>query len=628
VAGHFPDGQLYVNLRGFDLYGSVLEPGAALRGFLEALGVPADRVPATVQGQAALYRSLLAGRRVLVVLDNARDVEQVRELLPAAAGCAVIITSRNCVTGLVVSHGAEPTTLDVLSTGEAREAMVRRLGPDRVRAEPDAIEEIVQSCGRLPLALAVVAGRAIAHQAFSLAAIATELQSSQGSLDAFAGGDPQTDVRSVFSWSYRLLSSAAARVFRLLSAHGGPDISLPALASLAGLARRDARALLVELAEARLLVERHPGRYLMHDLVRAYARDLSHDTDTEEDRDQARRRVLDHYLQTAYATSTVLRSYRTMARPADTPRPGVTPEAPVDRIEVYAWFTAEHQVLLTTIREAADAGISQDACQLALAMQDYLHSTGNTHDWESIMRTVIAAGERAGDRASAAWARRSLAGALVMQRRYDEAAAELRCTVEQFDELGYRHEHAYLQTNLGAVASLRGRHTEAIEHLRRARTLHASDDNAHGVGRALLEMATCQSRLGRYRESVALAEEALATFIGLNQPNAMGDCWLVLGTSQAKLGAFADAARSLQRAVELWRDIGIQTGEATALMQLAEAHLEAGDGPAARAARQQALALNVALLSPEADAIRARLDRLGWPDGTSQSLDRAGRPSA
>ncbi|MFE5894821.1 BTAD domain-containing putative transcriptional regulator [Streptomyces sp. NPDC056462] len=274
VADRFPDGQLYVNLRGFHPTGPMVSPAEAIRSFLDAFAVAAHRIPTGLDAQAALYRTLLAERRVLVVLDNARDSEHVRPLLPASAGCLVLVTSRNQLHGLVAGEAAHSVTLDLLSQADALEFLSRRLGTDRVARESRAAAEIVTRCGRLPLALAVVSARAAVNPAFSLSCIAAELRAHQGSLDAFAGEVPLADVRSVFSWSYDALTPDAARLFRLLGLHPGPDSSIAALASLAGRKPSQVRPLLTELAGAHLVSETQPGRFGCHELLRAYGAEL------------------------------------------------------------------------------------------------------------------------------------------------------------------------------------------------------------------------------------------------------------------------------------------------------------------------------------------------------------------
>jgi DNA-binding SARP family transcriptional activator len=247
VSARFPGGQLYVNLKGFGPGGEALDPSEAARGFLEAFGIPAVRIPADLPGRAGLYRSVLAGKQVLVVLDNARDVEQVRPLLPGSAGCLALVTSRNHLTGLVAAEGAHPLALELLSAADARDLLIRRLGASRVTREPAAVDDIITRCARLPLALSIAAARAATSPGFALAVFAAELREATRVLDPFDGGDLATDIRTVFSWSYGTLSPAAARLFRLLGLHPGPDIGLAAAASLAAIRPDQVRAPLAEL---------------------------------------------------------------------------------------------------------------------------------------------------------------------------------------------------------------------------------------------------------------------------------------------------------------------------------------------------------------------------------------------
>jgi len=264
IAGRFPDGQLYVNLRGFGPDGTPVDPAEAIRGFLDALGAPAARIPPGMAGQTALYRSLLRGKRVLVVLDNARDAAQVRPLLPGSPGCLAIVTSRDQLIGLVAAEGAAALDLDLPTTAEAHDLLERRLGEVRLASDPDAADEIIQRCARLPLALAIVAARAAAHPSFRLADIAAELREATAVLDPLEGDELSFDVRAVFSWSYQALPADAARLFRLLGLQPGPDIAIAAAASLAAIPSQQARPLLAELARAHLLTEYAPGRHGFH----------------------------------------------------------------------------------------------------------------------------------------------------------------------------------------------------------------------------------------------------------------------------------------------------------------------------------------------------------------------------
>jgi DNA-binding SARP family transcriptional activator len=271
-ANRFPDGQLYVDLRGFAA-GPAVGVADAVRGFLECLGVPTKSATPPA-GQIAQYRGLFANRRMLVVLDNAFDVDQVRPLLPGAPGNVVVITSRNQLSGLVAVEGAQLVTLEPLTRKEARRFLARRIGRDRVEAEPQIVDEIINDCGGLPLALATVAARAAIAPGLPLDALAAELREARP-LDALISSDASVDVRASFSWSYRGLSGDAARLFRLLGQHPTSEVSLSTATRLAGLPPRDVRGLLVELCCVNLLQERAPGRYAMHGLLQAYAAELA-----------------------------------------------------------------------------------------------------------------------------------------------------------------------------------------------------------------------------------------------------------------------------------------------------------------------------------------------------------------
>lgn len=298
VAGRFPDGQLYANLRGFEPGARPAHPAEAIRGFLNALGVPSRRIPAGTDARAALFRSTVNGRRLLIVLDNARAAGQVRPLLPGAGGCLVIVTSRDQLTGLVAA-GAAPIVLDPLPASDAVRLLARRLGPARVAASPEAAGRIAALCSGLPLALAVAAARASTHPGFSLDDLAAELHGAGNRLDVLADEDPFADVRTVLSWSYRTLGAEAARAFRLLGLHPGHHIGVAAAADLCGLPVRRTRALLAELHRVHLIAEPAPGRYAQHDLVRAYAAELAETHESPAERHEAECRLFDHYVRTA-----------------------------------------------------------------------------------------------------------------------------------------------------------------------------------------------------------------------------------------------------------------------------------------------------------------------------------------
>jgi transcriptional activator/NB-ARC domain-containing protein len=353
VASRFPDGQLYVNLRGFDPAGAAMTPGEAIRGFLSALQVPAEQIPVSLDAQATLLRSVLATKRVLMVLDNARDEEQVRPLLPGTPGSVVVVTSRYRLGGLVATEGARALPLRLPATAEAREMLSRRLGAERVAADAEAIDDIIASCAHLPLALAVAAAHPAAAPEFPLAYLASRLRDATAALDPFHNADKATDVRAVFSSSYQALSPAAARLFRYLGLCPGPDISVAAAASLAGLPPHEIQPLLAELVLMHLLTEATPGRYSYHDLLRAYAMEQAHSLDSPEQRANALHRMLDHYLHTAHPAALLLLTNREPIA-LDEIQPGVTITDLADEQQAAAWFETEQALLYAAIELAPD----------------------------------------------------------------------------------------------------------------------------------------------------------------------------------------------------------------------------------------------------------------------------------
>ena len=509
VADQFPDGQLYVNLRGFHPTGSVLGPAAAVRGFLDALGVPSPQVPATVEAQAGLYRSLLAGKRVLVLLDNARNAEQVRPLLPDAPGCVAVVTSRNQLGGLVAAGGAYPLTLDLLATEEARDLLARRLGANRVAAEPRAVEAIITRCARLALALAVVAARAAIHPRLSLAAVADQLHADSGDLDAFADADadPATDLRSVFCWSYQQLTADAAQLFRRLGLHPGPDISAAAAASLAGLPRSQVRVPLAELVSAHLLVEHAPGRYAFHDLLRAYATELAHTNDTDSDRRTATHRILDHYLHTAYAADRLLEPQRD-AITLTGPVPGVARIDLADHDQALGWFTAEHLVLLAVVELAAAAGFDRHVCQLAWTLVDFLERRGRWQDYATIQHAALTAAQRLADQRAQARAHGYLAVAYPRLGRSDHAYDHARHALEIYRQLDDRTGQAHVHLQLLASCELQGRHAEALDHAQQALQNFQATGHPRGQANALNAVGWCHAQLGHYAEALTTCRQA------------------------------------------------------------------------------------------------------------------------
>ena len=609
VADRFPDGQLYVNLRGFAA-GSAMAPAEAVRMFLDALGVPPLGVPAGQDAQVGLYRSLLADRRMLILLDNAATADQIRPLLPAAPGCLALVTSRDQLTSLVATEGAHPIRLDRLSAAEARQLLATRLGAARVAAEPAGVEAIIAACARLPLALVVVAARAAVHPSFPLATLAGELGENDGGLQVLHGGDAAADVQAVFSWSYLRLGPQAARLFRLLGLHAGPDIGEAAAASLAGVSVAEARQALTELVRASLLDEHVPARYAFHDLLRVYAAELAHTVDTATERDDAIDRSLDHYLQTGHPAAILLNPhcYPPAVPPA---RPAVTPKQLLDGAQARAWFDAEHRVLVASVDFAWSTGRDVRCWQIAWSLVDYLDRRGHWQDWIAVLSTGLAAARRAADLPGQALTCRHLARAYIRLQRFDEADTSMRSALEMYERLGDSNGQAHIHGNLGYLAEQQSRHRDAIKPAERSLELFRIAGDQRGEGIALnnlgwyhLQLDDCQLALDYCRQALALQRE-------VDDRASMATTLDSIGFAQSRLGQFGPAKDAYQQALLLTRETGDRYYEAITLVHLGDTQHATGEPEAARQTWQQALAIFDELGHPDAAQLRERLDRPG-----------------
>ena len=605
VTAQFPDGQLYVNLRGFDP-GGALDPAEAVRGFLDALGVAVARIPQGLDAQSGLYRSLLAGKRMLVLLDNARDAEQVRPLLPGSPGCLAIVTSRNQLSGLV-AEGARPLSLDLLSTAEARDLLARRLGAHRVDREPGAVDEIIERCARLPLALAIAASRAATSPRFPLAAIATELRQANRALDPFDGDDLATDVRAVFSWSYRSLTAEAARVFRLLGLHPGRDIAIAAAASLAASPPGQARVLLAELCRAHLLSEHRPGRYAFHDLLRAYATEHAHAHDDADVREAAVGQVLDHYLHTAHSAAMVMEPYRDPL-PLDRPRPWVIVGAAGTAEDALGWFATEHATLLAAVHAAAGAGFGTHAWQLASVLTPFLLRRGLWDKQTTACRTGLEAARRSGDIAGQAHSMYRLASGYARSGRDREAAPLLHQSLRQFGRIGDHASQAAVHLSLSWLAVRQQRPHEGLSHSLRAHDLYCAAGHQAGQARVLNNIGYSYALLGNYAEALTYCERSLDGIRALGE-RSWDDfaTWDSLGYIHQHLGNHQQAITCYQRAVDLCRERADRYNEAVTLDHLGDVHHSAGEGAAARHAWEHALRIFGEIDHPDGDQVCLKL---------------------
>jgi len=616
VADRFPDGHLYMNLRGFGPPGTAVTPAQALRGFLDALGVPAGRIPADMDAQTGLYRSLLADKRVLVVLDNARDEAQVRPLLPASARCLVLVTSRRQLSGLVAAEGAYPVTLDLLSEDEARRLLARRLGSQRTAAQQEAVTELVALCARLPLALNVVAARAAARPDLPLATLATELRKGRDQGNTLDIEDPAVNVRIVFRWSYVQLTGPAARMFRFLGLHPGPDITVPAAASLCAIRPEQARELLRDLANVYLLTEHRSGRYTCHDLLRAYAASQAQAHDTDADRREATHRVLDHYLHTAHAAALLEYPMRDPIS-LTPPRHGVMPEPLSDRVEALAWFKAEHKVLLAAITEAAEGRFDRHAWQLAWCLADFLDRGGQWHDWANTQHTALVTAQRLGDRYAEAGALRYLGTACFQLAGYAEARRYLSQALRLFTQLGDQVGQARTHLWISQVLERQGRNNQALSHDLKGLGLFRAAGQRAGEARALNSLGWGLAVLGDYKQALTVCQEAVDLCRELGDHLGEAAARDSLGYIHHRLGHRLEALASYRNALGLLREFGDRRGEADVLIHLGDTYHVTGQQRLARLAWQRALAILNDLDHPDAAEVRAKLDGPG-PDGANR----------
>ena len=603
AADSFPDGQLYVNLRGYDPDRPV--PAAdALAGFLRSLGVPGPDIPTDEAERAGRYRSLLAGRRVLVVLDNAGSVEQVRPLLPGSASCAVVVTSRDSLAGLVARHGAARLDLDLLPPGDAIGLLDGLLG-DRARAEPGAVATLADRCCRLPLALRVAAELTAARPGVLLADLAGELADEQRRLDALdAAGDPRTAVRAVFSWSYQHLDPGTARAFRLAGLHPGADFEPYAIAALIGSTLDEARRTLDTLARAHLIQPAPNGRYSMHDLLRGYARELAASHDGEDERRAALTRLFDYYL---YAAATAMDAFYPaerhlrprVAAPATVMPPLAT--GPAGR----AWLDAERGTLVAATAHAASHGWPAHAVRLSATLYRYFMITGHYEEALVVYGHAQPAARQTGDSAAEGYALNQLAGIYWRLGRHQQSADCLEQAMPLFRQAGDRAGQARTMDNLSTLYTDRGRYVEAAALIENAHNIYREIGDRLMEGRTLFGLAQLDERLGRYDEGVDYATRAVAITREVGDRAQEGRAFGLLAKIRRRQGLFGQAIELADQSLAISLEIGDRLEECVSLLELG--HVALRQGRTEEAAGYLGQSLDVAstggLRDAEADAL-------------------------
>jgi DNA-binding SARP family transcriptional activator len=610
MRSRFPDGQLYVDLRGFDAEHSPLAPVEALGRFLTAMGVPAQLIPADTDERAALYRSAIAGKRLLLMLDNAASPDQVRPLLPGTATTVVLVTSRSTLTGLSVREGAHRITLSALPPGDAVALVSRIVGQRRATAEPAAVAELAELCGYLPLALRIAGQRVVGNPGLALAELARELAAER--LDVLVTeGDETSAVRAAFSWSYQSLAPELARAFRLLGLHSTPEFGLQAAAALLGVDADRARRLLGALSGGHLLQDNGKGRYQYHDLMRAYAVERAVAEESDRDCGDAVRRCLTWYVSAASAAGEVLVPHRQRAEldlPAD-----VEPEVFRSMAQALEWYETEHANLVAVQRQAVDLGERTIAWQLPVAMWDFFYLRSQWTDWIGTHELGLTAVRATGDRVGEAGVLTSLGHAYLEVGRLDDALAVTRLGLSVWREVGHRWGEGIAVHILGGVHQAAGRLHASVEHYRRALTVHTEIDNQWGIGWTLAVLGTAYHSLGDYEPALDTLRQARSVWQDLGDRYGEGFVLNDLGETLLELGRFGEAVEHYRLAAELNREIGNEWSEAMALTGLGDAMRTMGQPDAAAASWRDALAIMRDLGDPRAESLRSRLAGLRPP---------------
>ncbi|MFI7117478.1 tetratricopeptide repeat protein [Amycolatopsis sp. NPDC049868] len=609
----FPDGQLYANLFGFDPAGEPLDPAVVVRGFLDAFEVPPSRIPANLDAQAALYRSLVAGRRMLVVLDNCRDSGQVRPLLPGGTSCMVIVTSRSRLDGLVAREGARRLVLGLLTLEEARALLAARIGEERVAAEPEETDALIELCARLPLALSIAAARAAANAPVTLAGLVAELRDRRARLEEFDLGEVEVNLQAVFSWSYLALTPEASRLFRLIGLHPGPDIGAPAAAALGGASLRETRALLKQLVNAHLLEELEPGRYQFHDLLRAYARDRVSAEESRPDSERAVARMLDFYLHSAVAADRQLYPHREpiVLSPHDE---RVDPRQFRDYDEAMAWLTTEYPCLLAAADHAAEEELDRYTWQLSWSLATFMDRQVHWHDWIAITEKAIVAARRLNDRAGEARLRYNLGHAYAQRERNAEAYDQIEQALAVFQELGDQVCEAHAFHSMSWMLARQGRYAEGLVKGRQALEIHQTCRNRFGEAEALNTVGWLHGLVGDHEQNLTCCKAALTVLEGLGQRHSVAFTLDHIGDAYRNLGKAAEAMKYHRGAVELFHEVGMAFEEATAVAHLGDAAFAADDHAAALAAWQRGRTIFVQLERSEATTLAEKISAIQGTD--------------
>jgi tetratricopeptide (TPR) repeat protein/transcriptional regulator with XRE-family HTH domain len=603
IQARFPDGQLYAGMRGFGPQ-QPLDAGRVLRGFLQDLGVAPQAIPAEEDERAAMFRSLLADRRVLVVLDNVRDTEHVRPLLPGGSACGVIITSRDRMDGLVACSGAHRRCLSLFDLATSKELLAMRLGETSVAAEPSAATDLAKFSAGLPLALTILTSRV--NQAFPtpLQDLVADLQNAR--LDSLDGG-ADLDLRTVFSWSCQRLSAGGARLFRLMGVYPGPDIGMHAAAALTGTDLGRARRDIAELVRAHMLTEYRPGRFGCHDLLRDYATEQALQDESAADRRTAVGRVLDHFLHSAIAGDRQLYSNQS-GFAVDDPALGARPRELSDYAKAVRWFEDEHHVLMACTQLAADEGWDQHAWQLPRALTGYLRLRGHWQDWVHAQRIALETAQRIGDESAQADAHRLLAQVYYSLCEYSETVTHAERAIELYGSLGDRAGEALAHRHLAWAYQDKTDYESAVFHHRQALALFRWSNHVLGEASSLNGLGWTTAHLGDYQAALGLCQQALGIAEKTGDRHMQAAVRDSLGFIYHRLGSPGQAAENYRLAITVFRELGASYFEALSLNNLGDVQLVERDNAAARHSWRQSKDILDCLRHPRAADVAAKLE--------------------
>jgi tetratricopeptide (TPR) repeat protein len=590
VGERFPDGHLYVDLRGYDPDQPV-QPGEALALFLRRLGTDASEIPYELSALTTFYRTLLYTRKMLVVLDNAYDSEQVRPLLPGAPSCFVIVTSRDDLAGLVIRHGAHRINLDALPPADSVR-LLRTLIGARVDEEPEAASLLADRCVHLPLALRIAAELAASRPADTLGDLAAELADEQQRLVKLeAGGDRRTAVGAVFSWSYRHLPQDTAQAFRLLGLHPGSSFDAYAVAALLDTNIEHARQAADSLKRAHLIQEISGQRFGVHDLLRAYASKLTTEHDSRAFRKEGTERLFDYYMQTAAQASTLLFPGDRHRLPELAP-PRMPGPTLLNSDAAKAWLDTERDNLVAVTVYTSDYGWPSHCGELAAVLRRYLETSAHFNEALTVQTNALRSAQQRADRAGEARELNGIAVIYFRQGRFDEARHHYRSSLDLFHELGDRESEGAVLGNLGSVELRLGNTQSAIECHERSLAIRREVSDRTGEGHTLNNLGFTYERIGRYGDALICLTQSLAIFRDLNDRTDESITLGNLGAVHRKMGRYDEAFENLSRALEISRDAGDRPGEGDVLKDLGLLNNELGRGQEALSQLGQALTIS------------------------------------